>query len=330
MTPGELAVVDGFARLSGVDKSSVRTLAGVLLADDVTTTKSLPSAMNNDGTALQACETCTSERSTFRLIGDPGARAPNAESRHAVSMAALERTLGRVEATAMMPLCRSTIDIVLPANPYEEPQLGVGTLWLAASPSSSGIALYVNARWGAENEQWKRAVRWLSAIQPSEEAADFARRAADQGRVASVALEGLNPEQARAKVYFRLAGRTPFAALDVPALLHPAMVEFLTLTVGQRSLARMGLIASAGFSTAHGSWSDTKLDICAHCLSYDTEAWKRLLRSSSRALGVVEPRSVDSLREGTSEVALAGCGVDREGRVRLNVYLKEKGSARRA
>jgi hypothetical protein len=323
LTPRDTAFLIGVARSNRADENVLARLAATLLGDGGLSELPRRSALNNDGTALQVCESCSPGVSVLRIVADPGAHARTSRASHERCLQALARTLLVTGAAQLSPLCETTLALTLPARPDRERDLAAGTLWLAASPTHPGVAVYVNARWGDEPERWRRGARWLAALLPGVGGASFIERTAPRARVASFALEGVDRERARAKLYFRLLSPLPLGEFGVSALSHDAMVQFLNLVVEEGAVPTSGLVISVGFSTADGHWSDAKLDVCAHCLPHDVDAWARLLKDLSQRLGLEVPRCREGVLRGDADVALVGCGVDRDGDVRLNVYLKE-------
>lgn len=224
---------------SDIELQTVVDCAAILLANASVqehVSSKRPSALNNDGSALQVCETCSTGGSTMRIIADPGRGLEDARTRHEASLETLGRTLEVAGGTGLRELCDTTLALGLPGEPDQEPDLAPGTLWLAASPAQPGVALYVNGRWGPVHERWSRAGRWLLAVAPSACAAEFIESASQVARVASLAVEGPDRDRARAKVYFRLANRVQLNELGIAVLSQDAVAEFLDITLGPRAI----------------------------------------------------------------------------------------------
>jgi hypothetical protein len=182
----------------------------------------------------------------------------------------------------------------------------------------------MNARYGSGAERQRRTERWLDALLPGDRVIGLPPVVSD-GRAdpASLAVEGLDAERARIKLYFRLLRRARLSELGIPPAGAAGIEHFLSTVLEEHTLAIGGLVVSLGFGAVDGSWADFKLDICAHCLNRAGPNWAACLTGLTRTFGLVEPRCLPSIAGGSCEVALVGFGANRENHPRLNIYMKE-------
>ncbi len=285
------------------------------------------SFLNNDGSPLQLCATYGGGERKLRLIGDPGTDRAEWSRRRAAGLKALNDTLALSRAGALAALCDATFRRLVPREELpDEP--AAGWMWLAAG-LDGGAAMYINTHWGGDADRWRDALGWLRALLPNSDAAEALIAALrPDATLASVALEGLTPADARAKLYWRLTRKVSLARLGVPFLEHPDCGAFLARIVGDAALPLTGLVLSAGFSVAEGGITDAKLDLCAHCLPRSPQTWGAVLADSCDHFRLARFDLADALRQGDCEVAFVGFGLDQRQRRRLNLYLKPVEDAR--
>jgi hypothetical protein len=322
MKSGEESLIRIAAEMAGVPLVEMERLIWLMLAKR-SGTKSYGSKLNNDGSPLQICETCTTEKHFLRIIGDPGADLLELHSRYDAACDALFSLMYEVQAISLLPILEKTVRLSLPEDPTPYSELAQGILWLGASPRSSGLAVYLNARWGSEDSRWPRVRNWLaSTLSEKVKAERVLSNLSMHAEVVSLGLEGSELENARAKIYFRLKPSVSLASLQLPALIQPLMENFLLSMAGEFPIRRSGLTFCLGFAIKDGSWADMKIDLCGHCISRDPAAWAEDLDTYCRSMGLLSPLAISNSVLESSEIALVGLGVHLQGDVRLNVYLK--------
>lgn len=325
----ERSVVHAAAEQAGAPLEDMHELALALLgttgwedhAGPSTPSVPSPSILNNDGSPLQACVSCSPRGIGVRLIADPCLGASDMETRVAGSVDVLERLLGRTGSRELSRSCRDTIAIGVPPV-GRRTELRAGALWLAAGPAR-GAALYVTCAWGAIGERWARVDTWLDAVLADSRQA---KRALAELRLhahpVSLGLEGSGGAELRAKVYVRLEQLVPLAALGLEPLVHPALAHFLITVIGERGMPSRGLLLCVSFRVDTGRLADVKIDLCAHCVERDPRQWSTTITELAQASSLPVPRVLRAVVDEAVEVALVGLGVDHRGRPRLNVYLK--------
>ncbi|HTX59901.1 MAG TPA: hypothetical protein VMH02_09495, partial [Verrucomicrobiae bacterium] len=139
-------------------------------------------------------------------------------------------------------------------------------------------------------------------------------------RVLCAGIEGVDPERAHFKLYWRLAEVVPLAAFGDPLFADPAFARFARLAVGERTLPARAIVASAGF-TLGGEPAGVKLDLCtcSGCAARAGTQWHALLGQLEAELGVPIGRRAQALALGSP--AFVGFGLSRDGRRRVNLYL---------
>ena len=285
------------------------------------------SALNNDGVPFQLCLTAKRAGWDLRLLGDPWSALPT-EARYAASLGALPSLLESGGAAALRAAVETTIRLIFPDSPEARAAYRDGFLWFALSPGRPGAAIYAEAAPLGVAGGWQAAERWLAAVLPESSPALAAVRQLSRVAVlASVALEGATPEDARAKLYFRFARPAALDALEIPLFTEPAVMRVLELAIGDRTLDLDGLVMSAGFSLASGALTDVKLDLCGHCLAYETGEWLAVIEACRRELDLAPLPLDHALTALNCEIAFLGVGTDVRGECRLNVYLKDRGES---
>ncbi|MGE0569906.1 MAG: hypothetical protein AB7H85_11645 [Dehalococcoidia bacterium] len=282
-----------------------------------------PSTLNNDGTAVQLCESARSRSTSVRLLADPSVAGEQVADGWDTSQRVVEETLLGTNSAGLLSAWRMTVRHALPDNVAAYPELARGCCWTGIEPGRPGIALYANVRWGAEDEWWPRTKSWLSAVTGTPRAASCLPASfVEQTRVASVAVEGRGPEDGRAKVYVRFGSPGTLAGLGIDVLRSEVLLGFLEEVLGDEGMPVAGLTVAAGFEISSGALVDAKLDICAHCLPHTGERWADIAEVLCSRLGIAPLLTPGMLRARFAETALIGCAVNRTGGVRVNLYSK--------
>jgi hypothetical protein len=313
------ALVAVAAEAAGVDWATVRGLAARLLASEG---KVGNSTLNNNGLPLQVCVSCGPSRRSVRLIGDPAAHINNpsdrmATAREVAHSLAVERT-----SPAFVSLADRLLEVALPSDPQAIAELQNGCLWLAGGAEPHGLAIYAAGRWGTLDSRWRRAHAVAGLAQSrTRPVSEMLTRVSRIGNLASVGVEGTDTNDARIKLYWRLARRVRLSEVGVPSLCCPDVIDFLELVLSDSVVSLSGMVFSIGIAAQTGEVVDAKIDLCAHCLRISTERWVRIIEQATTAFDLVEPRIIPALQDDSCRVALVGIGVDHHRALRLNVYL---------
>lgn len=316
------ALIELAASLAGSPPHAAEQLAEMLLA--TSHDGSSHSTLNNDGSPLQVSISLSGRGAppAVRLIADPAAEAEDGDKRWQRAGGALSAVLAS-HAPDLESLCRSVIKYALPVERAARAALPSAGIWLAANLSGQGMALYATAKWGDNDQRWMRTRRWLDDILPPDTAAhEVLDGLASRSVLVSVGVEGVTPDNARAKLYWRLDGTVALRDLGLPLFATAAFAEFLSDVVGDRRIPRNGIAGSIGFRVSSGGVSDVKLDVCGHCVRRTPADWTQLIdRTIARRALSRLPVECPTLLE-RAELALIGLGLDTEETQRLNVYLK--------
>ena len=283
------------------------------------------STLNNDGSPLQICVGLNRAgvSPTIRLIVDPAAAGRDSAEQFRSVQWALENLLAS-HGPEMRPLCRSVLDRMLPADAVARTALGNGGAWLAADLRGRGMALYATAKWGDPGTRWTRVREWLDIVLPDAAMPrETLARLSPHATPISVGVEGATPDDARAKVYWRLSRLVALDALGVPLFARPETAEFLTCVIGDRQIPIAAIVGSISFHLESGGISDVKLDLCGHCVRRPWPDWIAILRQCSARYGLAEFPFADLAQEREAETAFVGFGLSSNLTPRLNVYLKQ-------
>jgi hypothetical protein len=286
--------------------------------------RSFTSRLNNDGSPLQVCISAGQAAISVYLIADPGSDAPDVTTHHARGLACIDRvTSGESYRAARHAIARG-IAMNLPGDPAAADGLTLGTIWLGLPIQGPGVTVYLNAAWGATAAQWERVSAWLKAEGvPAVLSQTTIDRLRTIARPAAVGLDFVPGRPLRLKVYFRLAKSAKLSTFGDPAWTSEAVCAFLQETIRGQRISPSGLTFCAEFLPEATDLAGVKVDVCAHCLGYDTRDWGRILSGTARALGT-RPFQIASWNSGRdTEIAVVGVGRRFEGAIRCNLYLKE-------
>jgi len=336
------------ARCVGAPEAPAAALARALLALPQEGAGAAPawrtrSGLNNDGSPIEVCFSSLPDGVRARLVCDPAAHLFDPVARHRAGLAALERALDLTAAQPLAPLCRQTLEALLPADDAGLADYLEGVLWLGAGLGFPGLALYVDLSRGPLPARFERARGWLAGLLPDPSAAlAVLARLDGVARLQSAGVEGLAPANARAKLFFRLERPLALADLGIEALAHPRFLEFLATVMGEREIALKGLVFSLSFTVADGRLFEAKVDVCGHCLARPAAAWEDLLAAvaggagstgstgGASSVGLPVPPAAGLLAEEVAEVAYLGLARNLLGQERLDLFLKPPAPARLA
>jgi hypothetical protein len=263
-------------------------------------------------------------RPTIRLVADPASNVVDGQKRWVQAGGILSLVMAS-HAPQLEVLCRSVIRYGLPAKRATVAALPSGAIWLAADLSGQGMALYATAKWGDRGDRWLRTRRWLDEVLPDASACgEILNRLAVRATLVSVGVEGVTPENARAKLYWRLDRAAALQDLGLPLLGSPEILEFLAATIEDRRIPYAAIVGSVGFRIADGNVCDVKLDVCCHCVRRTTTDWMRVVQNCIAHNNLAELSARCTALLETIELAFIGFGMDTKRKPRLNIYFKRR------
>lgn len=308
------AFADLMARVSGWDSDSVRARAASMLGvPSIDAARAGISTLNHDASPLELCLTARTNGHAWRIIADPGFERLIPEQRLDDAKRALSQLLADQRCESLIPAIERMLAASLTPGPKA---FGSGAFWLASGIGGGGVGVYVDA--SPHADAWGVA-RQLAGSDEALAAIDALARTA---AVSSFAIEGSTLANARLKIYFRLREPAALEAWGLRAFADPRYLEFLTLVLRDAEVRREGIVASVGFALADGAATDTKIDVCAHCLPWDATAWRAIVATLAATFEVRVP-PIDDVYE-VAPVAFIGLGLDVGGDPRLNVYFKPR------
>lgn len=298
------------------------------LPDDLQFVPGGRSGLNADGSPLQYCISSSLNGYSGRFISDPACIIGSPNQRYTKSYTALQLLYKSTGTTAIQHVFEQMLRFNLPsdAGSFDEAYPD-GVLWLGASPDIKGLAVYMDGRRGGHDASWKRLQEWLTHLMPQNtDANDFIDTARRHADIMSIGLEGSSMENLRAKVYFRLSHKASLSDLGIKLLLREEFPAFLNDVVGEKEIQRSGLVFNIGFHIASGKMFDVKIDVCgcSSCVNIDTRSWIKVLNNTVSRYGITPFPVNEKILNEQCAVSYYGIGVDRKGRVRMNLYLKNK------
>ncbi len=290
------------------------------LSGDLDTGHHFQSKLNNDGSPLQLCISCSNEGVRYRLLADPHshlkirkerlARARETVFAHVGVAAALSRTLDTI------------IEHALPQSIDQEPAYEAGALWLGSELGSNAMAVYVNAAWGPYDVRWGRAIALVESLTKQPACNTLANCSRTTTTLASIGVEGGANSTGRLKLYFRAREAFPLQACGLSEDMTRSLIEVMAVILGESAIVNSGLLFCVGIDAASGEFVDFKIDVCGHCLAWNPLQLKNQARRLATNLHVDLPL-LDELQIGQwTDLAFVGVAIDRHGSPRLNLYLK--------
>ncbi len=177
----------------------------------------------------------------------------------------------------------------------------------------------------SDERSWQKANTWLAEmLSYPDEAAGYIEKIRTFSRLASVGIEGLTPEDARVKFYWRLKKAIKISDGGLPLLGNELFSHFSSIIAEKRRMKLDGLVFGTGFNLASGRLVDSKLDICCAecCLDFSKDVWLKKLRRLGNAFHLKVPDMEEALLLEYCRGVLIGMGLDKNGGIRSNLYLK--------
>jgi len=286
------------------------------------------SGLNADGSPLQYCISSSVNGYKGRFISDPACIIGSPHQRYTHSYAALQKLFENTGTRDIQQIYEGMLRFNLPSDvdgfDHEYPD---GVLWLGASPDMDGLAVYMDGRRGGNDASWKRLQEWLNQLMPQNtEVNDFIDSVSRHAGIMSIGLEGSNRENLRAKIYFRLSHKVSLSELGIKLLLREEFADFLNDVVGDKEIQLSGLVFNIGFHIASGRMFDMKIDVCgcSSCVNIDSGSWIEVLRNTASRYGLTPFPINEKVLNTQCAVSYYGIGVDRNGNIRMSLYLKNK------
>jgi len=280
------------------------------------------SGLNSNGMPLQLCVSARCERTVMVLVADPCAHLENPRARQRESVACAWRLLEQTGSEGLASALRSTLTAMLPAAPGEQDTRRMGVLWLGAGVQKPAFTLYTCPAWdGDVATGWNRVERWLRRVlQDPQPALRMMEHIRDVASPDCACIEGAGPGSARAKVYFRLLRAVDPNALSCLRLNTPEIGTFIEEAVGSYRPRISAMVFGVSFRLDNGEFSDSKVDLCGHCVQRPVGQWQSVLRRVGERLQINTTEAIAMLQEGGIELACIGIGRDYSGALRINTY----------
>jgi len=314
------------AEMSGADPDGVRSLASVLLAaDPAALQRRGRSGLNNNASPLELCLSSFADTCRYRFVADPASTIESPRARRDRSVEALTKTLQMMQCAPLEPLCHATLQAIIPTADDLLDRYVEGVLWLGAGVGMPGVAMYADLTKGTPGERMERTKRWLSSVLANPvPALGLLAAMSDNIDLMAAGIEGTEPANARAKIFFRLTRPMSLAEIGHPGFVaDPALATFLAMLLGDRELPLVSLVFSMSFLVANGLPFDAKVDVCAHCLEFTTEDWTAFLGATTSAF-VLAPMDAARALAGDADAAFVGLNRNALGQLRLDFFLKPK------
>jgi hypothetical protein len=312
---------------SGCDSQWLDRVMDSIVGSDARSQPFFPtfSGLCYDGFPLQLCVSSSRDGEEIILIGDPFANITEMTLRVSESVKSVASLLYLTQCNDLENLISATIDAIVPKDEKDISGLSLGALWLAAGVTTKSFALYTCASWGSDRDRkWEKIAKWFANVLKR----DYqARVTIDSLKCIAIpecaCIEGSVAGHVRAKIYFRLCTASTGDSLSFLPVADPIVLEFLETVIQRRNIAFSGIIFSIGFLVETGKISDSKIDVCCHCVVRKPSEWKAVFAELHRLDPLVRfDNSSEIVDREHVELACIGIGLDTRKRVRINTYWK--------
>lgn len=317
--PRELRLLETVATVASRPLSDVLLRAKHMLGD-LDTGRSFASRLNNDGSPIQCCVSCSRDEVRYRLLADPHSSVRDSLERRRYSLGQFAECVGTD--SSLHRAASLLVDIVAPSARVQHRAWTAGPLWFGQGIADDDIALYANAGWDGRAEGWNSAFKFIRVMTGGQPIASLVRCSGAPTAVASVGLEARQGQVRRIKVYFRLQEACPLGEFGIPDEILGKVLNAVGLLMQDQSISNQGLLLCIGLDASTGRIVDFKMDVCGHCLRLVAPALQERLKAIGQFLEIEMP-SMAHLGIGR-DIALAfvGIAVDTTQRARVNIYMR--------
>lgn len=280
------------------------------------------SCLNNDSTPLQLCLTSSQKETSLRVIGDPGAFYYDPELRYNASVETLFKSILDAGASALTIVAKQTVKALIPEDSFSRSLYKQGFVWIAVDSNKHGIAFYIETAPLGQEQGWKVVEAWLRNILPSMDSANhILKKLKPHCIVASAGLEGQTTDDCRAKIYFRMLKDMDVQDLGIDILSSEEMTTFIKIVKGHFDVELDGWVMSIGFRLTTGELMDAKIDLCGHCLRYDSKEWPTKIKQITDYFSLTPLDTDIVFSKGEFKTAFIGFGLTTSFKPRLNLYI---------
>ena len=242
------------------------------------------SRINHDGTPIQYAVTIGSAHHTLQFLGEAGSPGITGAERMRVNRECIATVTQRFGADRVLSAVTPLLDVLAPNTNVDLLADPGGAYWIGAAFTAKReprLRIYINARWGKEQDRWARLSRFAAHFGESAQWRDIAARLAPhlQPLGTAITLNGDKPPVGR--IYLSAYGKhMPFYEELADAY---GGVDFMRQV---RAFGRCMLgddyayptqTAVCSFGFGENPILDFKFELCAHCLfASDAQAVARL------------------------------------------------------
>jgi hypothetical protein len=283
------------------------------------------SGLNSDGAPLQLCVTLTDKDPKFRLIADPASDAAVIATRIHRSKMALHRVLTRTETHTMAQPIFDLLSLLEPSDRQERDRFSHGLFWIGASADAPGVAVYADTSTRSQEEGWALVDRWIFTttlgMRKGQKRMDALRSCC---KVSSLGIEGVDSTHYRCKIYAYPTGELPTGIMGrvVPHLDSFASSSCFQTIMRDASLEPDDILLNIGMDPLLQSVVDAKIDIRVSELGHSANLLSISVEECCHTLGLVSFPFSKMARHFDLAYSFVGFGADKNGRKRMNVYLK--------
>jgi hypothetical protein len=242
------------------------------------------SRINHDGTPIQYAVTIGSSHHTLQFLSEAGCPGITGAARIRVNQECITNLAQRLHALEALSSVRRLLDALAPETDVDLLADPGGAYWIGTAFTAGNephLRIYINARWGKEQDRWKRLSQFAAHFDKSQQWQDVATMLAPTMQPLGTAITFHGDEFPSGRIYLSAYGkRMPFyeelASIYGGENFMRQLHKFGKCMLGDDYVypTQTG-VCSLGFS--ENTILDFKFELCAHCLfASDAEAVARL------------------------------------------------------
>jgi hypothetical protein len=299
----------------------------------------LYSRINHDGTPIQFAVTIGSSDRTLQFLSEAGSPGMTGVARMRANQECITMVAQRLHAMEALSSVTYLLDRLAPATDVDLLADHSGAYWVGTAftaGSEPHLRIYINARWGKVQDQWKRLSRFAAHFDRSQPWQDIASMLAPDMQPLGTAITFQGNTFPSGRIYLSTYGRSmPF--YEELANRYGGENFMRQIQIFGRCMLGDGYVyptqtAVCSFGFDENTIPDFKFELCAHCLfASDADAAARLTSwfetahlDASDYWDMLDILSEGYLGEKTNDLhCFVGLGL-RRGRPYGTIYLKPR------
>ena len=258
------------------------------------------SRINYDGTPFQFAVAPGALPPALRFLSEPAASVSSGAERLKLGQDCIRNVSRLLNIDAELLAVSNLLNEIAPSSNPDLVANHAGAFWIGvnfASGREPQLIIYVNSKWGKVHDAWKRLRRFASYFDGDQQWGQIERALANDMQPVGVALTLAGGSPPEGRIYLSSYGKliTWYEDLAIWSnALKSLLRHYAEIVLGEdRFYPLPNVVCSFGFGGS--SDSDSKFEVCGHCIFPSDEEAARRLRAWLRSAEIDEALYLDVL-----------------------------------